>query len=97
MQYLFWANLVPKLQKTLFEMILGVKGYSRVLIQNLATVFVNSVPKIPVGANLAPKLQIALFKMKYSTAEHKRGLISNSTILILYSVPKAPFLGKFGP
>ena len=78
-------------------MILGVKGYSRVLIPNLAIVFVNSVPKKPVGANLAPKLQIALFKMKCSTAEHKRALMSNSTILILYSVPKIPFLGKFGP
>ena len=83
--------MVAKLQSVMFEMELGSKAYSRLLIPNLQFFFVNSPLKIPFRATLAAKLQTALFKMKRSTKGYSRGLISNSTIVFLNSVHEIPF------
>ena len=90
-KYLLGIYLVAKLQSVMFEMELGSKAYSRLLIPNLQFFFVNSPLKIPFRATLAAKLQTALFKMKRSTKGYSRGLISNSTIVFLNSVHEIPF------
>ena len=56
LKYLFCGKCGPKFQSALFEMKLGSKGYSRVLIPNLIIVFVHFVPKMLFWANLVKKL-----------------------------------------
>ena len=46
LNYLFWVNLVSKLQSALFRIKLSTKGYSGVQILNSTVVFSNSTPKI---------------------------------------------------
>ena len=54
LKYLFWANLIPKLQSALFRMKIRTKSYSGVLIPNSTFVFLSSVPKISLLGKFCP-------------------------------------------
>ena len=90
------ANLVPKFQSSLFEIILGSKGYSRVLIPNLTTVFVHSVPKMlfffgKFGQETSKcfVLKEARYKVVFKGADVK--------IAFVNSFPKIPFGVNLAP
>ena len=62
LNYLFGANLVPKLQSALFKMKIRRKRYSGVLIPNSTVVFLILPLKYLFWVNLIPKLYTDLFE-----------------------------------